>query len=59
VTTETVPFVIMARSLSGAVIRRPLNQYALTRLIDQVIGAAPLRDAAHAASIAPALGLHL
>ncbi len=59
VTTETVPFVIMARSLSGAVIRRPLNHYALTRLIDQVIGAAPLRHAASAASIGPALGLHL
>ena len=59
VTTETVPFVIMARSLSGAVIRRPLNHYALTLLIDQVIGAAPLRHAASAASIAPALGLCL
>jgi acid phosphatase len=59
VTTETVPLVIMARGLSGAVIRRPLNHYALTRLIDQVIGAAPLRHAASAASIAPALGLRL
>ena len=45
-TTEQVPFVIMAPGVSGAVVRRGLNQYALTRLIDQIAGAAPLRDAA-------------
>jgi phosphatidylinositol-3-phosphatase len=59
VTTEQVPFVIMAPSLSGAVIRRSLNHYALTRLIDLVAGAAPLRHAGGAASIAPMLGLRI
>jgi phosphatidylinositol-3-phosphatase len=54
-----VPFVLVAPGLSGAVIRQPLDHYALTRLIDQVIGAPPLRQAAAAASIAQRFGLRV
>jgi phosphatidylinositol-3-phosphatase len=56
-TTEQVPVVVMAPGVSGVVVRRPLNHYALTRLIDQVIGVAPLRQAAGAPNIAPLFGL--
>jgi acid phosphatase len=55
-TTEQVPFVFMAPWLSGVTISGPANQYALTRLIDKVIGAPPLRQASRAANIAPVLG---
>jgi acid phosphatase len=55
-TTEQVPFVFMAPRLSGVTISGPANQYALTRLIDKVIGAPPLRQASRAANIAPVLG---
>jgi hypothetical protein len=58
-TTEQVPFVIVAPGLSGAVIRRPLNHYALTRLIDQVAGTVLLGQAARAPSLASLLGLRL
>jgi phosphatidylinositol-3-phosphatase len=54
-TTEQVPFVFMAPGLSGVKISRPANHYALTRLIDKVIGAPPLRQAGPAADVAPAL----
>ncbi len=47
-TTEQVPFVIMAPGISHVVVRQPLNQYALTRLIDEVAGLRPLRSAATA-----------
>ena len=47
-----VPFVLIAPGLSGAVIHQLLDHYALTRLIDTVIDAPPLRQAATAASIA-------
>jgi phosphatidylinositol-3-phosphatase len=50
-TTEQVPFVLMAPRLSAVKITEPANQYALTRLIDKVIGAAPLRKASSAADI--------
>ena len=50
-TTEQVPFVLMAPGLSAVKISEPANQYALTRLIDKVIGAAPLRKASSAADI--------
>jgi len=50
-TTEQVPFVLMAPGLSGVKISAAANQYALTRLIDRVIGAAPLRKAGSAADI--------
>ena len=52
-----VPFVLIAPGLSGAVIRQPLDHYALTRLIDTIIGAPPLRQAATAPGIARYLGL--
>jgi phosphatidylinositol-3-phosphatase len=51
-TTEQVPFVLMAPGLSGVTITRPASQYALTRLIDQFIGAAPLRQASGAVNVA-------
>jgi len=56
-TTEQVPFVLMTPQLHGAVVKTPLNHYALTGLIDQIIGATPLRHAAGAASVAGAFGL--
>jgi phosphatidylinositol-3-phosphatase len=52
-----VPFVLIAPGLSGAVTRQPFDHYALTRLIDQVIGAPPLRHAAGAPDLAQRLGL--
>jgi acid phosphatase len=55
-TTEQVPFVFMAPGVSGVKITKPADQYALTRLIDSVIGAPPLRRAAGAADVAPLLG---
>jgi phosphatidylinositol-3-phosphatase len=54
-TTEQVPFVLMDPGLSGIKISKPANQYALTRLIDKVIGAPPLRQAAGAADVASIL----
>jgi acid phosphatase len=50
-TTEQVPFVLMAPRVSAVKITEPANQYALTRLIDKVIGAAPLRKASSATDI--------
>ncbi len=55
-TTEQVPFVLMAPGLSGVRISEQANQYALTRLIDAVIGAPPLRSASAATDVAPLLG---
>jgi len=52
-----VPFALIAPGLSGAVTGQPLDHYALTRLIDQVIGAPPLRQAAGAPDLARRLGL--
>jgi acid phosphatase len=52
-----VPFVLIAPGLSGAVTGQPLDHYALTRLIDQIIGAPPLRQAAGAPDLARRLGL--
>jgi phosphatidylinositol-3-phosphatase len=51
--------VLIAPGLSGAVTRQPLDHYALTRLIDQVIGAPPLRQAASAPGLAQRLGLRV
>jgi hypothetical protein len=45
----------MAPGLSGVKISQAANQYALTRLIDKIIGAPPLRQASRAADVAPAL----
>jgi len=55
-TTEQVPFVLMTPGLSGVKISKPANQYALTRLIDAVIGAPPLRQADSATDVASLLG---
>ena len=55
-TTEQVPFVLMAPGLSGVKISEAANQYALTRLIDTVIGAPPLRQAGSATDVASLLG---
>jgi hypothetical protein len=54
-TTEQVPFVLIAPRLSGVKISEPANQYALTRLIDDVIGAPPLRQAGKAVNVAQLL----
>jgi acid phosphatase len=55
-TTEQVPFVLMVPGLSGVKISEPANHYALTRLIDTVIGAPPLRRASGAADLVAILG---
>jgi phosphatidylinositol-3-phosphatase len=55
-TTNQVAFVFIAPGVSGAVIRQPADHYALTRLIDQVIGAQPLRQARHAVNIGRPFG---
>lgn len=54
-TTEQVPFVLMAPGISGVKISEPANQYALTRLIDTVIGVPPLRQAGSAIDVAQLL----
>ena len=56
-TTEQVPFVLMAPGLSGVTVSAPANQYTLTRLIDCIVGAPPLRQASNAADVAPLFGL--
>jgi phosphatidylinositol-3-phosphatase len=58
-TTGFAPFVLIAPGVSGAVVRTPLDQYALTRLIDETIGAPLLRQAARAPDIAPLFGLRV
>jgi acid phosphatase len=58
-TVNHVPFVLIAPGISGAVISKPVNHYALTRLIDKIIGAPPLRQAADAPNIAQRLGWRL
>ena len=52
-----VPFVLIAPGVSGAVMGQPADHYALTRLIDEIIGARPLRQAAGAPDVARRLGL--
>jgi acid phosphatase len=56
-TTNQVPLVLIAPGLSGAVIHRRLDHYTLTRLIDTVISAPPLRRAAGAPDLARQLGV--
>jgi len=51
-----VPFVLIAPWVSGTVLRQPADHYALTRLIDEVIGAPLLRQAGHAVNVAPRFG---
>src|ERR1700722_3795398 len=56
-TTEQVPFVILAPGVSHKVFGRALNHYALTRLLDEVVGVPALRKAAGAPDLASILGL--
>jgi acid phosphatase len=56
-TTEQVPFVVLIPGLSHKIVRRSLNHFSLTRLIDDVAGVPPLREAARAADLVPILGL--
>jgi hypothetical protein len=58
-TTEQVPFVILDSSVSHKVIRGALNHFALARLIDEIVGVPPLREATHGADLVPMLGLNL
>jgi len=57
--TGFAPLVLIAPGVSGVVMRGPANQYALTKLIDQVIGVSALRNAAGAADVAPSLRLRV
>lgn len=59
VTTEQVPFVLVAPGVHGVTVRRALNHYALTRLMDQIGGVTPLRRAASAPDIASLFGLRV
>lgn len=56
-TNQQVPFVLIAPGVSGAVMSQPADHYALTRLIDGIIGAQPLRQAASAPRVAQRFGL--
>lgn len=56
-TTNQVPLVLIAPGMVGAVIHQPLDHYSLTRLIDTVISAPPLRRAADAPNLAQQFGL--
>ena len=57
--TQTVPFVVLAPGLAGKVLSIPLSHYALTGLIDQVLGVPALRSAAGQGSVAFQLGWKL
>lgn len=56
-TSNQVPLVLIAPGLSSNVIHQPLDHYALTRLIDTIIGAPPLRQAARAPDLGQQLRL--
>jgi phosphatidylinositol-3-phosphatase len=56
-TTEQVPFVLIAQGISGVKMSAPVNHYALTRLLDQFIGAPPLRQANTATDVGSLFGL--
>jgi acid phosphatase len=58
-TTEQVPFVLIAPGISGVKMAASVNHYALTRLLDQFIGAPLLRQASGAASVTSLFGLGL
>jgi acid phosphatase len=49
--------VVVHPSLHGVVVSSPLGHYSLTRFYDEALGAAPLRNAAAAPSLAAAFGL--
>ena len=54
---ENVPFVLIAPSVNGVVVSSALNQYALTRLLDEVIGEPLLGNASTEPDIAPLFGM--
>lgn len=56
-TTEQVPFVLISPAVSGVTVSKPVSHYALTRLLDGVIGAPPLRHAADAPDLSTLLGV--
>ena len=55
--TELVPFVLVSPATSHVIDKTHLNHYALTALIDHVLGVSPLRNARNAPDIRPAFGL--
>ncbi|MEP6697973.1 MAG: alkaline phosphatase family protein, partial [Pseudonocardiales bacterium] len=55
---NTVLTVVLAQGIRDTVVTRPLSHYSLTRFYDDVIGAAPLREAARATSLGAAFSLH-
>ncbi len=57
--SENVPFVLIAPSVSGVVVSTALNHYALTRLLDEVIGASLLGNATTEPDIAPLFGIQV
>ncbi|CUR54999.1 Phosphoesterase [metagenome] len=54
---NTVLTTVLHPDLDGVVVAEPLTHYALTGLYDEVLGAAPLRQAATAPSLLTAFGL--
>ena len=55
---QNVPFVLVAPSVGGVVVSSSLNQYALTRLLDEVIGSTLLGNASTEPDIALLFGIH-
>jgi hypothetical protein len=54
----TVPTIVVAPSVRpGTVVNRNLDHYSLLRTTEDLLGLAPLRNAASASSMAPAFGL--
>lgn len=49
--------VVVARQLHGVTVSVPLNHYSITAAADSLVGAAPLREAAHATNLLRAFGL--
>lgn len=54
---ENVPFVLVAPGVRHVLVSRALNDYALTRFLDEVAGVALLRNAQTAPDIAPLFGV--
>ena len=54
---HNVPFVLIARGVSGVVVTRALNHYAITRFLDEVAGASLLGSAGTQPDIAPLFGI--
>jgi phosphatidylinositol-3-phosphatase len=56
---ENVPFVMVAPGVSGVVVQPALNDYALTRFLDEVAGASLLGNADTEPDIAPLFGVRI